>query len=181
VKKDWKHYLTPGWWKRPDDEIIVNMPVTIMIGGCSPGRGKRKQPKPFEVREPSNAVLQKQLGTLLAAAGDMVDDNSGFIKQIWEHPEQFTVAEIGRFRPMIDALTDLVASIVGESVEFVKHEMSPRQTTEVLTAYSRAVGLEVIRDCFMGARGEWNKIMAGIQPRMNPETEPDISPGQFQN
>lgn len=169
--KPWDKFR--GFWKRSTDDIVLNTPATVMIGGCRKGIPERS----IEIREPSNKRSAAHIKMLINAVQTVVVKNHEWIRTVQADPTQITAADVlDRIKPIIPAATGFLADITGTDAEFVENDMSPKQTSLVLMAYVRAVGLDTIRNVFMSAVIQWRTMVAEINATPTPTPTPGPYP-----
>lgn len=173
--KPWDKFAR--FWKRTPDDIVLNIPTMVTIGGSRKGVPLKQ----IEIREPSNKRFASHAKMLVNAAQAVVVKNYDWIREVQSDPSQITATDvIDRFKPVIPALTGFLADITDTDTDFIENDMSPKQTSLVLMAYVRAVGMDVIRDVFMSAVIQWRAMAATINaPTPATTLGPQPTPGPF--
>ena len=169
--KPWDNFR--GFWKRSTNETVLNTPMTVVVGGCRKGIPA----KTIEIREPSNKRSGAHLKMLLNAIQAVVVKNHEWIRSVQSDPTQITASDVmNRIQPVIPALTGFLADITETDAGFVENDMSPKQTSLVLMAYVRAVGMDTIRNVFMSAVIQWRTMTAELTATPKATTNPGPYP-----
>lgn len=152
--------------KRMDTDVLVNAPVTIMVGGASGKTG----PKEVELRAPAMGPFKRQMKLVNEALYSIIRDNREFIAAV------FAGKEVGELNFDLGSCSDsfeaLVADLVGEDVEWINEEMEPQQFIMVLKTYMELVGYESIVSTLYQALQRMTKAKAAKQSENEPEQPP---------
>lgn len=145
----------PFSFKRTDDEKLLNEGVRVKIGG----RMTPESRKVIYVREPS----MRQTGNLILSAietwEELREKEKKWAENAAKNIRTITLADIVRFKPIVEFFENEIADIVEEDVDYVNDEMTPSQVMEVITAWVKVVGMERIRDLFFQMRAEFRKFV----------------------
>jgi hypothetical protein len=150
----WKEAIADLIGKRDDVDVLVNDGVEIVVGGAG-----TSQKKTVLLREPSMARFSKHVkgivsGVRLAYKELGGDELLGSVVPDLKAGKTPTMPDAGallRARPVVDALSDLIADLVGEDRSYVENEMTPKQVGKILKTYALLVGWETIQRFFVQA------------------------------
>jgi hypothetical protein len=139
---------------RSDDDKLLNTSEIVVVGGCL-----NSKPKKVAIREPSLYAMSQLVLRMVAMMENLADSEKEWVDRVVKNPSLIRPHDLAAFKPVVELLEQELATLVGEDVEYVRHEMSPSQATEVGARWLKVVGLERIRDLFFQARAEITKIM----------------------
>jgi len=150
----WKDAIKDLIGKRDDVDALVNDGVEIVVGGAGVSTKKT-----VLLREPSMARFAKHVKVLASGVRVAFNEIQGeeLLKSIvpdlkaGKTPTMPDAGALLRAKPVVDALTDLIADLVGEDRSYVENEMTPKQVGRVLATYARLIGWETIERFFVQA------------------------------
>lgn len=137
--------------KRDEVDVLVNEGVEIVVGGA-----EKSKAKTVVLREPSMARFAKHVKFLTSGVRLAYNELGGddLLKSVvpdlkaGKTPTMPDAGALLRARPVVDAVSDLIADLVGEDRAYVEHEMTPKQVGKVLQTYGQLVGWETIQRFF---------------------------------
>ena len=155
--------------KRNDYQRLVNDPVEVWVGGAGTSK-----PKKIEVREPPMIVIGQHLAMLTNGLSEVLRHNGQLIESLLSEKKiNFGRDDCLQFSAILEAVRTVIADLVGESEEYVDHEMTAKQFVAVMETYAALIGWDFIRETFDRALQGWNA--AGISEGMVTPIKPPTS------
>ena len=143
-----------------EDETLLERGITIKVGGLKGSEGHK-----VVIREPVMDEVEGLISRGVEVITNLSDRESRRLEELRRDGASVAmIKDLARLKPVKEFLEDELGRIVGRDAEFVRTEMSPRQVTQVATAYIRAVGFEEIRDLFLATKAQLTK--KGAAPEM---------------
>lgn len=161
---------------RTATDKVINAPLTMEVGGYS---GKKTR-KTIELREPNLEVLGKHLTLLGAGLTDFLRKNHELLSKLMQDPESISTSDSVDFGAVPDASLALIADLVGEDVDWVRLEMTGKQTVVILERYLDLMGWDLIAKTFTQAWQSWNAALGVAKGQMTPP-KPLWSAGRSSN
>jgi len=142
--------------ERTTYQRLINEPMEVWVGGR-----KKSKPKRVMISEPSMMELGKHLTLFGSGVSEFLRANGPFLDSLLKADKiQLKREDFLKFASLPEAVRTIVADLVGESEDFVDNEMTAKQFTAVIDAYTQLIGWDYIRETFEQALQSWNA--AGI-------------------
>jgi hypothetical protein len=145
---------------RNELQVLLNEPIVVVIGTA-------KAPRRVEVKEPTNAELGEYLTIINVSLMELLRANAPLITAVFAGKDTSTINADPA--AIADIVTKLVAKIVGESEDFVRNEMSAKQSVAITRAFLDVLGWEFIRESFLQATRAWGRVST-------PQSKSDVAP-----
>lgn len=130
--------------KKTEISTLVNLPVSVTIGGAGSDEARDVQ-----IKEPSMGSFNRQMKLIASGLYELIKNNSQLVGSAMEGKDVGGLNfNMGGFEESFKAL---VCDIVGETDEWIDSNMTPRQVVKVLSVYLDQVGYEQIVAVFSQA------------------------------
>lgn len=147
---------------RGDVIALINEPIRVVIG-------TQANPRVVNVCEPTNAEFGEYASLINLALAKLVQSNTPLIRAgLKGEPTDKLSLDLA---PLDGIIETLVAKIVGEDEDFVRHEMTKKQTVAIVHAFLDALGWDFIKENFQMAATAWARAAKAASKNGN-DVEP---------